>query len=279
MPAYCLYITITEEQREMANAIGYGHGMNGCVENQNHQGVELGIYFAQEADARAARESFKSILSLNSRIEFIEDQDWNAKWRESMEPAQIAPSVWVSPQWLEPPEENRSIWIKIEPKMAFGTGHHETTRLAARELFAQKEHLYGKRLLDIGTGSGVLCFIADHMGSSFSLGVEIDQDCRENLVENKTDNPPSGRVDFIIGTLNSLKTEALFDTVVMNMLSTESEPLLDQISLILREGGMLIWSGILVSEKEEVILKANKFGLKLAGDHTENEWWSGRFEK
>ncbi|MFP4013913.1 MAG: 50S ribosomal protein L11 methyltransferase [Chitinispirillaceae bacterium] len=279
MPAYCLYVTITEEQREIANAIGYSHGMNGCVERQGQQGIELGFYFGQQQEAEAARASFSSMLSAQSQIEFIEDQDWNARWRESMEPAQIAPGVWVSPLWLEPPQEDRSIWIKIEPKMAFGTGHHETTRLAARELISSREQIDRKRLLDIGTGSGVLCFIADYMGSAFSLGVEIDQDCRENLAENKRDNPPSGKVAFTVGTLDSLKSNASFDTVVMNMLSTESEPLLGRVSLILQEGGQLIWSGILTSEQDEVVSKAREFGLKLAGVQTENEWWCGRFVK
>ncbi len=277
MPAYCLYCNITEDQLELAMAIGYGHNMSGCVEETSPTGQRLGFYFSTEADALAAQGSFKELLQLDSKIEFIEDQDWNAKWRESMEPAQIAPGMWVSPKWLEPPQEQNRVWIKIEPKMAFGTGHHETTRLASRELIARKEQIRGKRLLDIGTGSGILCFVADYLGSSYSLGVEIDKDCQENLAENLRDNPPSGKVEFLIGTLDTLKSKSKFDTVIMNMLSSESEPLLGQITPMMQKGGLLIWSGILISEKEEVVSSAAKFGFKLADSNTENEWWCGSF--
>jgi ribosomal protein L11 methyltransferase len=196
-----------------------------------------------------------------------------------MEPAMVADGVWVSPAWLEPPKEGRKAWIKIEPKMAFGTGHHETTRLAARELIARGGLVGGKKVLDIGTGSGVLCFIADYLGAKMAVGVEIDEDCRENLAENLRDNPPrsGGSVEFIIGTLNSVDTGQKFDVVIMNMISTESIPLLAQIRKMIKPGALLIWSGILADECGEVIEAAKNFGFRHDGRQTENEWWCGTF--
>ncbi|MCL2218941.1 MAG: 50S ribosomal protein L11 methyltransferase [Chitinispirillia bacterium] len=287
---YCLTCTIAGDQHEIADAIGYGYDAGGCVEEAAAAGrIKLIFYFADKDNADNAASSLKEMLSVDdAAIEFVDDkQDWNAKWRESMEPAQIAEGVWVSPTWLEPPPEGRKAWIKIEPKMAFGTGHHETTRLAAKMLISRKNEVAGKNVLDIGTGSGILCFVADYAGAGSALGVEIDEDCRENLAENLRDNPPrrDGAIEFLIGTLDAVNADAgagtntdkIFDVVIMNMLSTESSPLLGQIRAMTKKGALLIWSGILAGEKDEVINTAGKFGFRIDNQQTENEWWCGAF--
>jgi ribosomal protein L11 methyltransferase len=269
---------------EIASAIGYGCGVRGCVEGAPGNGrVALILYFELERQALAAAAAFAEMLSGdNYSVEYVDDrQDWNAKWRESMEPAEVAPGVWVSPAWLEPPDEGREAWIKIEPKMAFGTGHHETTRLAAGALIELGDSATGKSVLDIGTGSGVLCFVASHLGAREAIGVEIDADCRENLAENLRDNPPQagGAVKFVIGTLDSIRADRHFDVAVMNMLSTESIPLLGQVAAITRNGSILIWSGILANESEAVINAAKSFGFGLRSVGVENEWWRGTFAR
>ena len=276
---YCLTCIVTEDQHEIASAIGCENNMGGCVEEQSGSNVKFIFYFQNEDDAKAAAKSFTEILSINSTIEFVENQDWNAKWKESMEPAQIADGIWVSPKWLEPPSKGRSAWIKIEPKMAFGTGHHETTRLAAQEIITRKNEINKKSVLDIGTGSGILCFTANLAGAALSLGVEIDSCCLENLAENLRDNPPSheSKVNFLIGSLSSLKANAAFDVVIMNMLYIESVPLLGQVKSLLKKNALLIWSGILAEEQNDVIKEAQNFGFKLDNSRIENEWWCGSF--
>ena len=264
---------------EIASAIGCTNDMGGCVEEPRGSDVKLIFYFQNENDAKTAAKSFTEILSIDSTVEFVENQDWNAKWKESMEPAQIADGVWVSPTWLEPPAKGRSAWIKIEPKMAFGTGHHETTRLAAQEIINRKNEIKGKSVLDIGTGSGILCFTANLAGAALSLGVEIDSCCLENLAENLRDNPPShkSKVNFLIGELSSIKESSAFDAVIMNMLYSESVPLLGQVKSLTKKGSLLIWSGILVEEQNDVIKEAQRYGFKLDNCQTENEWWRGTF--
>ena len=276
---YCLTCVVNEDQQELASAIGYGNNMGGCVEEPCGSNVKFVFYFDNKDSAENAAKSFTEILSAESAIEFVENQDWNAKWKESMEPAQIAAGVWVSPKWLEPPQNELAAWIKIEPKMAFGTGHHETTRLAAREIISRKDEISGRSVLDIGTGSGILCFAANLSGASLSLGVEIDSCCLENLAENRRDNPPlnKSKVNFLIGSLSSLKEAAAFDTVIMNMLYSESVPLLGQVKPLLKKDSLLIWSGILAEEQSGVIEQAKLFGFKLSGSRIENEWWCGSF--
>jgi ribosomal protein L11 methyltransferase len=278
---YCLTCTIADDQREIVDAIGYGYDAGGCVEEAFGQRVLLKFYFADRDNTDSAAASLAEMLGVDdAAIEFVEEkQDWNAKWRESMEPAEVARGVWVSPTWLEPPVDGRKAWIKIEPKMAFGTGHHETTRLAAKMLICRRDDVAGKSVLDVGTGSGVLCFVADYAGAKSTLGVEIDGDCRENLAENLRDNPPrlGGNIQFLIGTLDAVDASSKFDVVTMNMLSTESAPLLTRIHTMLQDEAILIWSGILAEEKGEVIGAARAFGFSLTCEMTENEWWCGAF--
>ena len=251
--------------------------MLGCEELNSTEGFQVKVYFKDELSAQQAVIKLNETgQAINISIEKIEPQDWNAKWRESMKPARLAAGWWVSPLWLPPPKSAKH-WIKIEPKMAFGTGHHETTQLAARAVIARKRRVNNGRVLDIGTGSGVLCFVAGLCGARSCLGVEIDANCRENLAENYRLNRPAGRIEFIIGSLYGLEGRDLFDLAVMNMILTEASPLLDTVAALLKPDGFLIWSGILIDEFQKAVTLAKKSGFAFKSEKRENEWWCGTF--
>ena len=277
LSTYCLSISVSNQNYDTAIFLVHGLGMLGCEEQNVPEGIKLVVYFKNEESALAAVESLKSLMAVPEySIEKIENQDWNAKWRESMKPACIARGWYVSPVWLSPPKSARH-WIKIEPKMAFGTGHHETTRLASQAIIAENRRIKSKSVLDIGSGSGVLCFVADICGAKRCIGVELDECCRENLAENLRENIPRSRIDFIMGSTSSLNAPGAFSLVVMNMIHTESAPLLDKVALLLEPEGRLIWSGILKDEFGEAVTAAGKSGFDLISEKTENEWWCGVF--
>jgi ribosomal protein L11 methyltransferase len=281
MGSYCVSCVLTVDDRDLAMSYWYSLGMRGASEDTEDNGIRVKVYFEDMHAADLAKTDLeqRSALSPVTLTEVVE-QDWNARWRESMKPAKLAPHFWVSPTWLPPPGLENDKWIKIEPKMAFGTGHHETTRLAAKAIISRKKWLKHKNVLDIGTGSGVLCFVADICGSRSCLGIEIDSDCLENLEENRQQNTHSGVIEFTIGTLDCLKDDTVFDMVVMNMLLTESTPLLPRVASILRPGGYLIWSGILDEEKQIAIENATIIAsCKIVKEAIEHEWWSGVFIK
>lgn len=277
MSFYSVNCSIPPDQFENATAVAYNLGMTGSLEEVENGTVFYEFFFSSKADAQKMASILQDEYRVsNCTIKCTEKQDWNAKWRQSMQPALLTQGFWVSPPWLAPPEK-RAAWIKIEPKMAFGTGHHETTRLAASELIDSVGKLGNRRLLDIGTGSGVLCFVAQHCGCSWALGVEIDEECRGNLAENKELNRGAANVDFLIGTLEGIQDDVCFDFVVMNMLFVESVPLLDRVVKLMSRRAELVWSGILLTERDQIIEHALKAGLIIAGEREENEWWCGRF--
>jgi ribosomal protein L11 methyltransferase len=281
MRAYCLTCELLPESAEQAQAIWYGLGMLGCEEETVNGRVRLKCYFASSASLHAAE---FHLMDLNPcqpiAISVVKDEDWNAKWKQSMKPVQVVKGIWVSPAWLRPPVSEGQKWIKIEPKMAFGTGHHETTRLACRALAGRMGGAGpAPAVLDIGTGSGILCFVADHLAASFAAGLDVDPVCASNLAENLRKNRPGSRISFAIGTLDIFKQQRLFDIAVMNMISSEGTPLLERISLLLKPHGVFIWSGLLLDEKKQIIALMSKNNFTLTNDARENEWWCAVFNK
>ncbi len=267
---------VNQHQCEPFLGLCYGLGMSGCEELEQGQTTLFTCYFNTEEEANVAVDELDQYTLSVEAIEVIEDRDWNAKWRETIEPVKVSDSIWISPEWLEPPLKDGDHWIKIEPRMAFGTGHHETTRLCSQQVVNDRNGR--KSLLDIGTGSGILAFIAEYAGYTDITGVEIDPDCTINLAENLEANNKDANINFVIGTVDQLDEDEKFDTVVMNMISSISAPLLGEAHKRLNERGMLIWSGLLVSEKEVCKQKAIDNGFKMIAEIAEGEWWSARFE-
>lgn len=281
---FCLSLEFAEKDKELVLGVCYTSDVLGIEEGGAEDKAILKCYFKSKeiADCFLGRiEKSAEFVSIKTgAIKEIIDQDWNAKWRESMEPAQLTDSVWVSPEWLPPVMKKGDHWINIEPKMAFGTGHHETTRLISSAILAIKcDNKSNLNMLDIGTGSGILCIVADYAGYSSCVGVEIDPECLENLNENLGGNTINGSISFCIGTMETIKQNASFDTIVMNMIRTRSESLRDCCLDLLNLDGYFVWSGILCEEKDSVIEQAISNGWKLHCEIIENEWWCGTFRK
>lgn len=264
---------VTLDSSDEFVGLAYAVGMVGCEELDGDNSITYTCYFESEDTATSAKESLSPLALSVSSIETIEDRDWNSKWRETIEPVQITDSIWVSPEWLTPQLKDNQEWIKIEPRMAFGTGHHETTRLASQAIISCK----GETLLDVGTGSGILAFVADIAGYKSVTGIEVDPDCEINLKENLEANRRNADIEFLIGSIDSVPSGKMYDTVIMNIIRTHSEPLLEGAKSHLKKDGILIWSGILVEERDIVVKFAKERGFNLNKETFDNEWWCGYF--
>ena len=247
----------------------------GFSETETNGKININVCYDDKDCASSVQKTLLQNYNV-SQVKEIENRDWNEEWKKTISPVKITEKIWVSPKWLEPKMLNGESWIKIEPKMAFGTGHHETTRIAAKLV---EQTAGAKTLLDIGTGSGVLAFAAQIVGYKSITGLEIDEDCEENLAQNLEDNRANSDIRFIIGSIEKIKNSAKFDTVVMNMISSQSIPLLKDVCRVLEKNGALLWSGILMQEKEKIVEEAKKIGFELQTEIVENEWWGAKFLK
>lgn len=195
----------------------------------------------------------------------LEDQDWETLWLDQYQPQQIHPDLWVYPSWIEAPEQGGATIIKIDPGMAFGTGTHETTRLCMGVL--NELDLSRKRVLDYGCGSGILAITALKLGAQSAIGVDIDPKAEQVALENAHSNGVASR--FAIQSADSLGA-VTFDVVVANILAFALVDLAAILSAHCQPGGVIVLSGILAHQADDVIAAyQNDFKLSC---RLEGEW-------
>ncbi|WP_412060381.1 50S ribosomal protein L11 methyltransferase [Rubrivirga sp. IMCC45206] len=206
-------------------------------------------------------------------VETIADQDWNATWEASLEPVTAGPFV-VAPTWTEVPDSD-AVVLRIDPKMAFGTGYHETTRICLRLLADAVAP--DATVLDVGTGTGVLAIAALRLGAASAVGVDVDPWSVTNGRENADRNGVGHRFEVREGSVEVVP-ESSFDLVVCNVIRSIMEPMLADL-LRLSAGGTLVLSGLLATERDRVVERLAEAGRALRDEGSENEWWGGVFRE
>jgi len=191
----------------------------------------------------------------------IEEEDWAESWKAYFWPQRISNRLVIKPTWREFEAGPEDIILEIDPGMAFGTGTHPTTALCLRMIEKYLEP--GQRLLDVGTGSGILMVAAARLAAGYTVGVDSDllavETARRNLVQNRID--PS-RFSLLAGSLTAPFSDgARFDVVVANILSDVILKLLDDVGRLLSPGGLFICSGIVGNHQDVVIAKMKNVRL------------------
>jgi ribosomal protein L11 methyltransferase len=169
-----------------------------------------------------------------------DDTDWLEAYRRSLKPVTVGRII-INPGWdlsLEP--ESDSLIIDLEPGLAFGTGQHETTRLAIEAL--QRLELTDQRVLDVGAGSGILGIVAAKLGANV-IGVDNDPSTVSVARDNARKNAVNA--EFLEGTLETVLTRGSFDVLVCNLFAELHDALMSQYHVALERGGQLILTGIL----------------------------------
>ena len=202
----------------------------------------------------------------------VEDRDWHAEWEAGLQPVEAGPFV-VAPSWADVPAPlGRRRVLRIDPKMAFGTGYHETTRIVLR-LLADVDLAAG-RVLDVGTGTGVLAIAALALGADTALGVDVDPWSVTNGRDNAALNGVEGRFEVREGSLEVVP-ERGFDVVIANMIRSILEPLLPGLVERADRDAPLVLSGLLTTERDHVLGALAGLGYGLEAEAVENEWWGG----
>lgn len=215
-------------------------------------------------------------LQFSYSQEEIKKQNWNKEWEKNFTPV-IVENLCCIRASFHPAPIPPLMDVIIEPKMSFGTGHHQTTWLMARALFSL--NLKEKSVLDVGCGTGVLAIIAKKLGSQLVTGIDIDEWSIENSRENRKANGfDKTMIDFYQGTVGSLHDE-MYDVILANINRNILIKEMDKYVAHLNKGGEILFSGFFESDCKDLISAAEKAGLKNTGKETRNEWAMLTFEK
>ncbi len=231
----------------------FQHASWGWEEEEGPEGVRCNVYFAEPPQAQAFTCELKNVWpGLEVEYSDLGNTDWSSAWKEFFTPIAVGDCFEIRPSWLEGESELEP--LIIEPKMAFGTGHHATTFLCLRaicELRKAGKLCAGQRFYDLGTGSGILSIACARLGLT-GLGVDIDPVAIDNARENCGLNNVADAVDIRLGSVADMEGGELFDLLVANILSGPLILMAQDIMKRLRPGGILVLSGLLVEQAGQV---------------------------
>lgn len=205
-----------------------------------------------------------------------ESEDWAMAWKDFFNPVNCGETFTILPPWLEDEEGNGATHIVIEPKMAFGTGHHPTTALCLETIgkLAQSGAVKaGQSFLDLGTGSGILGIGLCKLGL-YGTGLDIDPQAIVCAVENVENNEVAGAFELAVGSIDCVDAECDFDLVVANILSGPLIEMAVDITSHVKPGGALILSGILHGNQADTVAEAyERRGIGLPSHRfVDGEW-------
>ena len=277
---WLLTVNVLRDDEETASTLLFDLGSTGLVTLEERlETVTLGAYFDQKnsagdltkaIEAAVTRSGLRDSLSIIS-IAGLPDQDWMQKWKEGFEATKIGTRLIVAPSWKLPAQSDGRIVIQIDPGMAFGTGTHETTRLC---LEAIEKHWHGVSLLDVGTGTGILAIAAALLEpESRVLGIDVDPKAIEVAHENLVINRVAGAVELSTVPPGDLG-EQEFDVIVANLTAEVINDLLGDLTSHLASGGLMILSGILCEQAEDVERALASSGFIVSERKVAGEWCS-----
>jgi ribosomal protein L11 methyltransferase len=203
---------------------------------------------------------------------WLETEDWLAGYREQVRPFEVGGCWWIDPHPDRPttaPAGRRR--VVIEPRMAFGTGTHESTRAILTAL--EEIEVSGRSVLDVGTGSGILAFAAECLGAELVVGLDIDPEAVWVAFETARQQEWPCAVSFVVGPIGCLGG-AEFDIVMCNMISSILLPLAGELRNTLTPKGIAVFSGLLMSEVESVSGALMEVGFAIESQCNLGEWAS-----
>ncbi|NGP76500.1 50S ribosomal protein L11 methyltransferase [Balneolaceae bacterium YR4-1] len=232
-------------------------------------------YVPKERFSDVHRERIEGILRAYPGDGFIEteevvaDRNWNEEWEKTIV-AQNIGKFYVKPTWQRGEPDNDSILLEIDPKMAFGTGYHETTRLMLKLLPSVIEG--DDIVLDAGTGTGILAIAAIKLGADKAFAFDIDEWSITNTRENILLNGVEKKVAVRKGSLETIPSGSQYDVILANIERNTILDMLPKLKRLLKEEGRMLLSGLLEKDEPSVTQKLEDLELKVKEIRQENEW-------
>ena len=199
--------------------------------------------------------------------EGVEQEDWQNGWRKYYHPLEIGKRLAVVPSWQQ--YDTDRVKLILDPGLAFGTGGHETTSLCM-EALDERVH-GGERVLDIGTGSGILAIAALKLGAAVAEGVDIDPVAVRTAGENAALNGVQDKLTVLVGDLSD-KASGKYNIITANIVANAILSLAPAVPGLMADGATFIASGIIDSRKDEVIAGLEKAGLAVVEVKEKRGW-------
>ena len=245
--------------------------------------VRVYTYIPVDSKAQNTREMLDvgiKVLSIIHDTLIIEEKVvnkdyWEQIWKTHFSILPILDKLVIKPVWQELSDSDNRTVINLDPGMAFGTGHHPTTRMCLEEL--SRQDLSSKAVLDIGSGSGILSIAAVKLGAQSSFGIDIDENATDSALNNIQMNGVSENITMKTGVLEDLDTTFKYDVIVANITAQIIVSLVPSMSLYLKPDGIVITSGILSELFAEVENTFNQSGFLTINFITSGDWSLGVF--
>ncbi len=253
----------------------YGELVDDSILNADRDTVKVSIFVPEDKSFIEYKEFLETRiadLGIDATLSFegVNEDDWAESWKQYYKPIPLG-RVTVVPAWEKYEAKEGEILVRMDPGMAFGTGTHETTRLVMRIM--QDEIKGGERVLDVGTGSGILSICASKLGAGSCNAYDIDpvavKVARENAKDDGCDNITVGVSDLLAGVdLSGGK----YDFCVANIVADIIIRMMPDISDYLADGAPLILSGIIEPRADEVREAVRAAGFRIVREEQENDW-------
>jgi len=253
------------------------HGLVGCELRAMDEGrLEATVPLSESGvpPARCLLDELGALACSDVLMSERPVRDWVAGFRESARAFALGRTWWIDPDpdSLSSAPDGR-VRLVIEPRMAFGTGSHASTRLVLLEL--EDDPPQHRRVLDVGSGSGILCLASEMLGASWAVGLDIDLQAVFVARDVAADQDPPSNPAYFAGPLQAV-TGARFDLVLCNMLSSEFTPLLRAVRQLLDKQGEAVFSGILAAECTLVEGNLEEAGFAVVRSRRQDEWMALR---
>jgi ribosomal protein L11 methyltransferase len=266
-------LNIPQEKMDDISAYIFAQGCQGINVTDNN----VLVYFSQ---FRWSNETKLAIISYikefvptfgprDVQVLKFADQDWNKKWKEYFKPLRVSRRIVVRPSWENYKESPGDLVVTIDPQMAFGTGHHESTQLMI--IAIEKWLKEGMDVLDVGTGSAILAIIAAKLGAESVMAFDNDPVALKNAMENTQMNGVSKIVQLFMANPEMLQPSE-YDLILANI---NRNILLKYVNLfpeLLKPGGKLILSGLLLRDEPKMLQEYQNAGFSLVEKNAKKEW-------
>ena len=254
----------------------YGDLIDESILNADKTIASVSVYVPSDvgvADNLAFLHERLATCGIDGKIDIsgVNEDDWANSWKAYYKPIKIGERIVIVPAWEKYDAKEGEIIVKMDPGMAFGTGSHETTRLVIGLL--EKYVRGGERVLDVGTGSGILAICASKLGAKECKAYDIDpvavKVARENIKDSGQQNITCDQSDLLRQVELS---KGGYDIICANIVADIIIRMTPDVAAYLNEGGVILASGIIIERSEDVISCFEANGFKIANKAVENGW-------